>query len=119
VCVCNPVAGQDLAVVISNTSVDYPTAVMIDCNLRCQEIRGPLLNTHIVTDTAMAAAGGKLYLIGGHTMQEQQYPTFIEVYDPHVSADTVEACSKVELLELLLHTAREAKLSCLWQLKLA
>jgi hypothetical protein len=65
---------------------------MIDASLKCEEIRGPLLNTQLLTDTAMAAAGGKLYLIGGQVALAQPYPTYFEVYDPHVSADTV-ACS--------------------------
>jgi hypothetical protein len=89
-------AGQDVAVVISNDSAGYgtdpSTAVMIDSNLRCKEIREPLLNMLLVTDSAMAAAGGKLYLVGGQTqMQEQCYPTSFEVYDPHVSAEAAEA----------------------------
>lgn len=78
-------AGQDLAVVVTNSWQDNATALMIDSTLGCKQIRSPLQHT-LVVNSAMAAAGGKLYLLGGerhpHALLDAGTP--FEVYDPHV-----------------------------------
>uniref|UniRef100_A0A383VPT2 BACK domain-containing protein n=1 Tax=Tetradesmus obliquus TaxID=3088 RepID=A0A383VPT2_TETOB len=80
-------AGQDLAVVVTNSWQDNATALMIDSTLGCKQIRSPLQHT-LVVNSAMAAAGGKLYLLGGerhpHALLDAGTP--FEVYDPHVNA---------------------------------
>jgi hypothetical protein len=78
-------AGEDLAVVVANSLEDNSTTLIIDSNLRRRKIHSPLQHTLVMT-SAMAAAGGKLYLLGGEPHAQADFHPGLpfEVYDPHV-----------------------------------
>lgn len=89
-------AGEDLIYMVSTghpygcTCSHELTAVVMKASLRCSTFPMPSLHHHM-HGTAMTAARGKLYMLGG--MQLGCYPrasalqsSLLEVFDPHINS---------------------------------